>query len=335
MAGSPATLSSVALERPRRVELMQYLFANHVLSWPPHQRGAAPPPAEDRQLQLRWIKEAGFAGVEMGDFWMDFYRQTEAELRRIRVEHEQAGLPIVALNCLRKAITPDACATANRADLRQALTVAQLLGASIVNISLATPHALIGQTTDLNRGQTHSVGGSRLASPADYAAAGEFLRQLADEAADAGISLSIELHHNAITDTGATTARLVDLIDRPNVGGNPDLGNLYWAYTEPEETAAEALLAILAGGMNFWHVKNVQRVFLPEIARSAFVHAGLAEGDIDYRWALLTAIRHGFDGWISIEGAGPGDLLAFASRGLTYLRQLETDIRASLTPEHH
>lgn len=305
---------------------MKYAFANHIFTWPPHQRCAEPPPPDHRRLQLAWIKRAGFDGVEMGDFWMDFYRRPAAELETIRAEHEAAGLPIVALNCLRKAITWPRRAERSQSDLRRAVEVAGVLGAGIVNISLAVPHEIIGQTTDLNRGQRSSVGGSRQVSDEEVERAADFLRDLADSADPAGIALAIELHHNAITDTGAAVARLVRLIDRPNVGGNPDLGNLLWAYATPEETAETALTRVLAAGMNFWHVKNVQRVYVPELERAAYVHAALAEGDIDYRWALLAARQHGYDGWISIEGAGPGDTLAFAERGLRYLRGIEADL---------
>jgi sugar phosphate isomerase/epimerase len=310
---------------------MRYCFGNHTFTWHPHRRCAEPPPAAERRLQVAWIRRAGFEGVEMGDFWMDFYRLADAELRGIRREFEAGGLPIVALNCLRKAITPPACAERNRADLRRAVEVAQALGASIVSVSLATPHELIGQATDLNRGQRHSIGGSRAATEAEYVEAAAFLRDLADRAASAGVQLSVELHHNAITDTGATTARLVRAIDRPNVGGNPDLGNLYWAYETPEEPYQEAFLRVLDAGMNFWHVKNVQRVHVPEVGRAAYVQTPLPDGDLDYRWCVMTARARGYDGWISLEGAGPGDALAVAERGLAYLRRIEADL-AELDP---
>ena len=311
---------------------MHFAFANHIFTWHPHRRGGPPPPPEHRRLQLAWVARAGFDGVEMGDFWMDFYRMADGELRTIRAEHEAAGLPIVALNCLRKNITWPQCAERNQADLRRAVEVAGLLGAGIVSISLAVPHDVIGQARDENRGLRHSVGGGREATDAEFEAAAAFLRELADRAAAAGIALSIELHHNAIADTGARVARLVRAVGRPNVGGNPDLGNLYWAYEAPEEPYEEALLHVLDAGLNFWHVKNIQRVHVPEVGRSAFVHAALPDGDIDYRWALLTARQHGYDGWVSIEGAGPGDVLAFATRGLVYMRQIEADLAAFSLP---
>ena len=111
------------------------------------------------------------------------------------------------------------------------------------------------------------------------------------------------------------------MINEPNVGANPDLGNLMWGYAEPEEPWYEAIKN-LAGRVDFWHVKNVQLVQIPETQRSYWIHAGLGEGDIDYRWALGTLMAKGFDGWISIESAGPGDLLAFVGRGCDYLREL-------------
>ncbi len=84
-------------------------------------------------------------------------------------------------------------------------------------------------------------------------------------------------------------------------------------------TAYSLAVERLAGKVRVWHVKNVKRVYFPEVQRAVFLHAALDEGDIDYRWALGRLAESGFDGYIALEGAGPGDLLAFAARSKAYL----------------
>ncbi|MGH2458824.1 MAG: sugar phosphate isomerase/epimerase family protein [Chloroflexota bacterium] len=113
----------------------------------------------------------------------------------------------------------------------------------------------------------------------------------------------------------------LELAGHPNLSANPDLGNLHRGYAEPEEPWHEAIER-LVGRVKFWHVKNVQRTFIPELRHSFFNHATLEYVDIDYRWALARLVAAGFDGYLSIEGAGRGDFLAFAARGKAYLDEL-------------
>jgi sugar phosphate isomerase/epimerase len=181
------------------------------------------------------------------------------------------------------------------------------------------------------RGTRTSPGSSRDGTDAEFADAAAFLRDLARRAGDLGVELAVELHHCSLADTSTSLLRLLDAIGAPNVSANPDLGNVVWAYDLPSEPWTEAVER-LAGRVRLWHVKNLQRVHVPEVERSFFVHASLDAGEIDYRWALGRMIAKGFDGWISIEGAGPGDLLAFAARGRAYLAELAADLAAGIGP---
>ena len=52
-----------------------------------------------------------------------------------------------------------------------------------------------------------------------------------------------QIQQHTICDNRRSTIHLLELIDRPNVGANPDLGNLYWSCETPEETCEEAILA--------------------------------------------------------------------------------------------
>ena len=121
--------------------------------------------------------------------------------------------------------------------------------------------------------------------------------------------MSIEVHQNTICDNSWSTIHLLELIDRPNVGANPDLGNVYWTYDVPEQTCEEAIVA-LAPHANYWHLKNLIRVHVPEIRRAIFLRRPLPDGEINYRFAVAAMVAAGYDGYVAIEGMKMGDQLS-------------------------
>ena len=85
------------------------------------------------------------------------------------------------------------------------------------------------------------------------------------------MSISIELHQNTLCDNSWSMLHLLELVDRPNVGANPDLGNVYWTYETPEESCEDA--TGLAPHANYWHMKNLVRVPLPGMQRAFYCAA--------------------------------------------------------------
>lgn len=299
---------------------MKVALATHMLRGYPPRTGGVPSPAARRAL-FAWAKRRGFDGIEVGDWWLDFYNASVEEMVQLTQEMESYGLELAGLNCLRKCVTHPAVAEQNRRDLRRAIEVATVVRPGTVSISLSLAPEASGTPEDRVRGLDVSPGGSAQATDAAFAEAAAFLAEIAETGASAGVGVAIELHHCSLADNSRSLLRLLDLADHPNLSANPDLGNLYWAYAVPEEPWHEAVVR-LAGRVRFWHVKNVQRVHVPELGRSLFTHATLDAGDIDYRWALARFAEAGFAGYVSIEGAGPGDLLAFVARGKAYLDDL-------------
>src|SRR5688500_20151264 len=87
---------------------------------------------------------------------------------------------------------------------------------------------------------------------------------------DLGVDISIEMHQHSIADNSWSCLHLLDLIDRPNVGVNPDLGNLYWNYDVPEESN-EACITALAPRAKYWHCKQLLRVHIPELTHAYYL----------------------------------------------------------------
>jgi sugar phosphate isomerase/epimerase len=140
------------------------------------------------------------------------------------------------------------------------------------------------------------------------------------EAADrAGVTLALDLHDDGLLDTPELCLRLLRRVNRPNVGINPDVGNVCRGPDPvPDWRAAVELLAPHARN---WHVKNY-RDFRP---------APLWDGDIDYAEAVAVMGRAGYRGWVSIESYY-GDVLDLQRHGLAYFKRLAAETLARVAP---
>jgi len=171
------------------------------------------------------------------------------------------------------------------------------------------------------QGEQVSQGSSRLASEQDFLATAQHLRNAGQLAADLNVKISIEVHQGSIADNSTATLHLLDLVGMESVGANPDLGNIYWQYEHPEETAEAAIVA-LAPRAVYWHCKNLRRLHLPELNRSFFTRVPLPDGDIDYRFAIGAMLDADYQGYLAIEGAREGDQLSLDRRGVEYVQTL-------------
>ena len=104
----------------------------------------------------------------------------------------------------------------------------------------------------------------------DYETLADALQAGCDVAADSGVVITIEVHQNSLVDNSWSALLTHDMVDRPNFGINPDLGNIYWCYDEPEESMEDAIVA-LAPVSKYWHCKNMYRVHHPENHRAVYV----------------------------------------------------------------
>ena len=298
---------------------MLIAFATHAARTYPEPRWGGLPSDQEQAALFDWVADQGFAGVDIADSWVDFDLLDDDAVWRMAARIRERRLAATALNCLRKTLCHPRHGERSAAQLDRAVTIAALLDCPVVNISLSIPTDVPGAQAVL--GTTYSPGSSRDATGEDYAVTAARLRPLARRAAGLGIALSIELHHCSLADTSSGLIRVLTEAGEPNIGANPDLVNEYWAYAEPAESWRDALRA-LAPRSNLWHVKNVQRVYVPEVKRSVCLERPLDSGDIDYRWAVAAMRAAGFDGWISIENAGLTDPFETTSRGREYLERV-------------
>ena len=282
--------------------------------YPDHGHEAELPPKEVRGAFLRKVKEIGFEGLELA-----VPRSGEAEARALRREVEEAGLPCAAVRGGGPSLHPRDLA-GNQKRMEAAIHAATWLGARVVNGSIGMPHPSTARGI-LPWGEATCWGSSRDASEADFERAAAAFAAVAPLAADHGIAIAIELHQHCLVDNSWSALHLMELVDHPAVGLNPDLGNVYWTYHVPEESSEQAISA-MAPYAKYWHLKNLRRTYVPGQEFALFHQTSLPDGEIDYRFAVSAMLAAGYQGDFAIEGIRLGDAITGDARSTVYLRDL-------------
>jgi len=189
--------------------------------------------AVDHQRFLRRARAIGFEGIEVPVLDLP-----DAEITALRSELDGVGMPCVAIRGGGGATHPQVAAV-NKQRMTAAVRFAAKIGANAVNSTVTTPPRA-PRAKGPYRGESVSQGSSRQTRAADYERTASTVHEVATLAAELEVEISIEIHQN-----------LLELIDAPNVGGNPDLGNIYWTYDLPEESCCEDAIAAFALHVNY------------------------------------------------------------------------------------
>jgi sugar phosphate isomerase/epimerase len=278
------------------------------------------PAKELRPSYLKLIREAGFSGVEIPAGGWLANKADDQTARDLGSELRDAGVPAA---CVRGGgpIAHPRDGAKVRQRMAQVVDFAAAIGASVVNTTIVTPATLPDGAGSERRGEKTSQGASRYANEADFVETAKGLREVGQRAADKGLDVSIEIHQGSIADNSWSGLHLVDLIGLPNVGVNPDLGNIFWQFEDAEETS-EAAITALAPKAKYWHCKNLKKVHFPQIEKAIYLRMPLDLGDIDYRFAVSAMLDAGYQGYMSIEGANTGDQLTQDIRSAEYAQSL-------------
>ena len=280
------------------------------------------PPPEVRAAYLAKVRALGFAGIEIG--LGQGVGTSEAEIRVLRDDLEAAGVPCAAVRGGGGFAHPGAAAH-NRQRVHDAIRMAAWIGSNLVNMTVTTPATDPTGMGAVGTGERISQGASRTASETDFEITARYLREAAGACRRPRRD---DRHRDASAfdrDNSWSCLHLLELVDRPNVGINPDLGNLYWHYDEPEESL-EGCIVALAPHAKYWHCKSLSRSYIPEHQRAYFRRVPLPEGEIDYRFAITAMARAGYDGCLAIEGVPAGDQLYNDGRSLAYCRQIIEEV---------
>ncbi|MDP6823913.1 MAG: sugar phosphate isomerase/epimerase family protein [Dehalococcoidia bacterium] len=272
---------------------------------------------------LRAVSKDEYDGLEVGANTLDLL-DGDAGVEGFKKRLEGYDLPIVAVRAGGSLIEAKS-AIRNLGVMRRSVDYAEAVGSSLVVGNLMAPQRYLPPGWEPT-GQVYSQDSSRDASIYLYERVADSIRPVCDAAADRGITIAIEMHHASPVDNSWSARLLCDLVDRPNFGINPDIGNVAWAYHEPEETPEDNVRA-LADLSVYWHCKNVVRVVHPENERSVGWKVSLEDGEMDYRFLMTAMVQAGYDGYVAIEGGRVGDQFEMDTRSLKYMRRLEAEVK--------
>ena len=266
------------------------------------------------RAQLRQVRGVGFDCIDPTDTWVPFWEFDDAGRSAFLADVAEAGLSIASLSMGRQSVV-DAEHGAEHLEIsHRFIELAKDWGVPVVNVGFMQPFtqaqedALWFWLVDGHRDDL-----------ANYPLAVERIRELADHAAADGIRLSLELYEDTFLGTPEDAVTFVKDVDRPNVGVNPDVGNLLRLH-RPVPTWQEAHDALLPYA-NFWHMKNYTRDFDPATG-AYFTHpASMEAGIIDYRTAIQQALALGYDGVFMMEHYG-GDWLSAQANNARFVRSV-------------
>ncbi|WP_321113075.1 sugar phosphate isomerase/epimerase family protein [Halorussus salinisoli] len=155
----------------------------------------------------------------------------------------------------------------------------------------------------------HGPGGPpvRDATEEDFAKATIWLRKAADLAAEYDVDLGVEIHTNTIAETTDSTLKLLDMVDRSNVGAIHDAANMWISRTEHGAQSVERL----GDRLVHVHVKDEMRVDNASLPGSfemetpsgmgTFQPKLLGEGSVDHGPLFRALFESGYDGFVTDE----------------------------------
>ncbi|MDT0317274.1 sugar phosphate isomerase/epimerase family protein [Streptomyces millisiae] len=282
------------------------------------------PEAQDAPA-ARWagtlyeVAAAGFTHVDLTDTWVRPGDLTAERRRKLAGELKEAGLGVTAISTVRHSvIDPDGeRAEENLAYLLRTVEAAAELGVGTVSVGLhreltERQRAAVWFWTE--PGASDPVGDERV-----WRLAVERLRRVGEHAAGLGVAVSLEMYEDTYLGTAESAVRLVREIDLPNVGLNPDIGNLVRLHRPVEDW--ERIMLATAPYTNYWHIKNYYRDHDPATGAYFTVPAPAESGFVDYRRAVEIALAAGFAGPICVEHYG-GDGLSVSATNREYLRRV-------------
>ena len=181
---------------------------------------------------LGQVARAGFDRVELADGWVRVADLSPARRAELGAVTRDAGLDVAAVNIVRRSVIDADHGAENLAHAHRTIDAAAELGASVVCASLHQP-----LTAD-QRSRLWFWTGQGHVDPDDDAVralAAERFRDLGRHAASVGLLLSLELYEDTYLGSSESAVRLVTDIGLPEVGLNPDIGNLIRLHRPVED----------------------------------------------------------------------------------------------------
>ena len=266
---------------------------------------------------LAQLADVGFDRVEVNDNRLRVGELSDARVDELAEAGRSAGIALGSVAVVRTSVTDPEHGERNLAYSHRTLDNAARLGSGIVSIGFHRP------LTDAQRKALWFwLEPGERDDPDDaehFALVVRRVRELGRHAADLGLQLTLEMYEDTYLGTAESAVRMVTEVDLPNVGLNPDVGNLIRLH-RPIVDWAETYAAVLPHA-NYWHIKNYFRDEDPATGAIFSTPAPLELGLVDYRRTVRQAVALGFTGTFVCEHYG-GDGLGVSAMNREYLRRI-------------
>ncbi len=274
-------------------------------------------PAGVWRSQLTQVAALDFEFVDPTDAWLSIGELSDARFKELMSVLDDVGLRVPSISTTRRSVVDAANGEWFLAIGHRIIDRAPELGATVVNFGFMqalTPAQASALWFWLEDGYHDPDDDSPL-----RVVAIERIRELADHAAQVGVQISLEMYEDTFIGTPERAVRFVQDVDRPNVGLNPDLGNIVRLHRPIGDIPAmfDAVLPYT----NFWHIKNYLRDVEPRTGQVFTAPVPLVMGVVNYRVQILKALELGFTGPFVCEHYG-SDSLGVAAMNRDYIRQV-------------
>ncbi|MBF5081851.1 sugar phosphate isomerase/epimerase [Quadrisphaera sp. INWT6] len=270
--------------------------------------------------QLSRLRRAGFSALDVPDGWLPVVEMSPAERQDLGSVLDELGLAVRGLNVTRCSVVDPERGEENTERLLRAAEVVAELGWGLLGVGFH-PRLRPDQGWPLVFWESPSTADDL--GEETRALAADRLRRVAARAAELGVQVSVEMYEDTLAATGADAVRLVQDVGAPNLGINPDLGNLHRTARPEREHWLETVRAV-APHMDYWHLKDCVRAHV-DGGPPAVVPTPLGQGQLDYRLAVTEAVAGGYRGPLVVEHYG-GDAVWVQELGRRYLERLLDDL---------
>ncbi len=240
---------------------------------------------------LRYTRDLGYKGVEIWGKEPHVSCDTTPErAKEIRKLAEDYNLVIagVASYVGRFSTKSDEECEREYEDLKKYMDVLENLGTDLMRISCGGPSAFLAQDYH-------------------YEKAAYWIQKCADFAAQAGKRLAMEIHNVTLVESAEDAIKLLNMIDRDNVGVIHDAGNMYISGNDFGTQSVE----LLGDKIFHVHVKDIERIEDKNLPASfynptkngteLFRYTLLNEGGTDHQPLFDALKKSGYKGYLSTE----------------------------------
>jgi len=160
----------------------------------------------------------------------------------------------------------------------------------------------------------------------------EGMQEVADAAAERGMVVGVE-NHGRLLGRIAQTARIVELVDRPNFGVNLDFTNFNMVFGEDHLEAtrkfAERVVHVHAKDFHLSQDPPDGEAWRQTPSGAYARRAVGGDGDMDWPEVFSILKAAGYDGTIALEVSDPDDIQGSVARGAANIRRIISEVGAA------